>query len=237
MFNAVGVAYWHRYVYPRDFVYRQRDVTAPLILKASGSELQRPIEADRFRHCFQFVSQLLDLAHRVPISLTDYVRVAEAVSRCTQQEATPLNQKCLIWLSFALLLVCAHAMSQYLIYLYWFFAILASAWFGQHAVVIFITDPKSRRHESVWQWYQRWLNFVGSISGWIALWIVGKKYFDYVFLSASAPTFNAWDVLGCFIAFVGITGHLPFLVVSVTTGVSHVLHTVAELMTKYLLKA
>ena len=94
--------------------------------------------------------------------------------------------------------------------IYWVVAVTASALYGWNAVTIFKAHIKGTEPlpEPAWWWHQRWLNFVGAFVGWISLWLLLRKFGDYIFGSCVAHV-DPWDALGALVAFVGITGYLP----------------------------
>jgi hypothetical protein len=107
-------------------------------------------------------------------------------------------------------------------------ALIASALYGWYAVKIFLGVPSqedlkkhyAHRNFLSWRNHQRWLNFSGSIVGWICLWILGVKFVPFA-IADSYPSLSWGDVGLAFVAFVGITGYLPFAVVTIVqTGLS-----------------
>jgi hypothetical protein len=71
--------------------------------------------------------------------------------------------------------------------------------------------------------HQFWFNFVGSVFGWGAAWFIAQKVALGTFPS------HAWsDAALVALAFVGITGHLPYAVFGVLTG----LNDIAKKLTK-----
>jgi hypothetical protein len=111
-------------------------------------------------------------------------------------------------------------LSTSLIVAYWLVALVASALYGWKAVEIFTDVPNHKgKPPSAWWWHQRWLNFAGSVVGWVALWVVGKKLLP-CFLTECAAEPSIWLALSTFIAFVGVTGYLPFTVVGLVSGAS-----------------
>jgi len=71
-----------------------------------------------------------------------------------------------------------------------------------------------------WAWWvhQFWFNFVGSLFGWAALWFLARKV--WLCISTSCPAqLDLSDGLAIFMAFVGITGHLPYAVAGVLQGI------------------
>ncbi len=101
--------------------------------------------------------------------------------------------------------------------IFWLIALIISGLFGWYATDVWPqpksqeTDEKLRkRQETANRRYQIWFNFTGSIVGWIVLWILICRHWDYI-LGRCATLNPGWsDLLMGFIAFIGITGHLPW---------------------------
>ena len=106
--------------------------------------------------------------------------------------------------------------------IFWFVAIVASGLLGWKAVEIFTEVPKKKKEEQPppsWWWQQRWFNFLGSLVGWAALWVLTRRYWTYI-LGGPAIDPNLWDLLAGFIAFVGVTGYLPYTVYGLISSVA-----------------
>ena len=73
------------------------------------------------------------------------------------------------------------------------------------------------------RFHQFWLNFVGSLFGWGALWFVAKEVMSAIVSESIAFVSLKFCTLA-FIAFIGITGFLPFTVNLLITR----MHEVAE---------
>jgi hypothetical protein len=78
-------------------------------------------------------------------------------------------------------------------------AIFFSVIYGLAAFKIWGGDPHLSR------WHQHWFNFVGAAVGWIAGYVVFTRWF----LLDESPNFATITLL--LIAFVGVTGHLPMM--------------------------
>lgn len=115
---------------------------------------------------------------------------------------------------------------------YWPVALAASCFYGWKAVELFTQVPsQEQKPPPAWWWHQRWLNFAGAFVGWIALWVVGRKLLPYLLEEGKGESnFTAWDVLIGFIAFVGITGYLPFTVVGIISGASLLASKAGEIL-------
>jgi hypothetical protein len=96
---------------------------------------------------------------------------------------------------------------------FWVVGLGMSLFHGLCAVSIF--NVKAPPKAGIWNFHQFWFNFCGSVSGWIALWFLLHK----IALSLNAPAAASpklSDIALFFLAFIGVTGYLPF---SVITGV------------------
>jgi len=91
--------------------------------------------------------------------------------------------------------------------LYWTLALALSRWYGKHApdALDVPEDDKVRiAHNPDLRFHQFWFNFLGSLVGWSLLYVVLRHYRD--------NTTGVDDAILLFVAFVGMTGHLPFVV-------------------------
>jgi hypothetical protein len=109
---------------------------------------------------------------------------------------------------------------------YWLFAFIVSGFFGWKAVEIFkskLAKPMS------WPWwlYQIWFNFLGSLIGWLALWVLVRRYWTCIFCECTVNP-SLWDLFAGFVAFIGVTGHLPYAVFGLISAVYIVGTKVAE---------
>ncbi len=75
------------------------------------------------------------------------------------------------------------------------------------------TSPVSR----TWLAHQYWLNGVGSLVGWVALYFLLQKYVHGESIGEGAKDF----ALGL-VAFLGITGHLPLTAVGIAVAIRDV---------------
>ena len=102
-------------------------------------------------------------------------------------------------------------------------AVTASALYGWYAVEIFLGVPAPgklvHRQFRSWRNHQRWFNFAGSIVGWICLWIVGVKLWPFA-VSDSYPSFTWGDAGLSFVAFLGVTGHVPMTVFNLAQAIA-----------------
>jgi hypothetical protein len=139
--------------------------------------------------------------------------------------------------------------------IFWSIALVASALYGWKAVEIHsppkktpiaktdgsqsTTDAEVREETdfpSSWWWHQRWLNFLGALVGWIALWFLARKFAPCLFAECTVAP-SAWDVAGAFLAFVGITGFLPGTIVSGLSSFSGLSAKLTELLASWITKA
>ena len=92
--------------------------------------------------------------------------------------------------------------------LYWAFAVIMSlfyAIFAVDALEVSDEDKKEISENRPLRWHQHWLNFLGSIAGWLLAYAVIRH-------ACSAEGFRPVDLPLAFLAFVGMTGHLPYVV-------------------------
>lgn len=113
-------------------------------------------------------------------------------------------------------------------------AVVASLFYGWKAVEIFTEIPKKPKEEqphSAWWWHQRWLNFAGSLAGWVVLWILIKRYLPH-FTGQCEIILTYWDVIGAVVAFIGITGYLPFTIIGLLSGAMSTFDKIAKLISE-----
>jgi len=101
-----------------------------------------------------------------------------------------------------------------------------SLFHGLAAINIFNVQapPKAR----VWKFHQFWFNFCGSVSGWVALWFLLQK----IAIGLSAPAAvspQLSDAALFFLAFIGVTGYLPFSVITAVESVREIAAKIAGL--------
>ena len=100
----------------------------------------------------------------------------------------------------------------------WFdlgFAVVALAMSVLYAANAFdIFGVETDKQAPAWKSHQYWFNFAGSIFGWAALWVLVPNGWIAVSTEHSWSV-TGWDLVLVGIAFVGITGHLPFAVMGV----------------------
>jgi hypothetical protein len=91
----------------------------------------------------------------------------------------------------------------------------ASVFYAWYAYDIFLVSTAGK--PQAWDIHQRWFNFVGSALGWMGLWFVARKV--YHCLAVACPGHLDWsDAALIAVAFVGITGHLPYALSGLLEG-------------------
>ncbi len=111
---------------------------------------------------------------------------------------------------------------------FWLLAIGFSLFYGFGAFSIF-TPEKLRGQIVQKQIHQVWLNFLGSLIGWIFLWFVINQVLEsWPKLQSYKPDLT--DLGMMLIAFLGVTGHLPSIVISTASSLSAVLNKIVEKM-------
>jgi hypothetical protein len=91
---------------------------------------------------------------------------------------------------------------------FWIVAIGFSLWYGKYAteaLEVSEDDKDKIAKNAALRWHQRWLNFLGSFVGWSL---------GYMALQHLSPGYKLGtsDAILMFVAFIGMTGHLPFVV-------------------------
>ena len=93
---------------------------------------------------------------------------------------------------------------------FWAVALLASLFHGWKVFDIFTINAAGKPWS--WKLHQRWFNFAGSFVGWAASWLVLRRLW-HCLATSYCPQSRWSDAALCMIAFVGITGFLPFATV------------------------
>ncbi len=100
------------------------------------------------------------------------------------------------------------------VWLNWIFVIfglLFSVFYGLKACDAFGVNSK----EKPWAWHihQFWFNFLGCGIGWCVAWLLTLRLWGNVL------DFHPWSDLGLIlVAFIGITGHLPYAISGILSG-------------------
>ncbi len=93
-------------------------------------------------------------------------------------------------------------------------AFSASVILAWKALEIFVPKEVWSNKSRAWRFHQFWFNFVGSVSGWVALWFVVRSV--WMCLSQRClPEPGIWDATIAAVALVGITGYLPYTMMGV----------------------
>lgn len=114
-------------------------------------------------------------------------------------------------------------------------AVALSLFYGWKAVKIFKANKSDDDVEKLdWSWklHQSWLNFAGSIVGWLVLWVMFQKFLGCI-SDGCTVVFGAWDFIGYLIAFIGVTGYLPAAVVGFVGGLGSLGSKISELVSKH----
>jgi len=105
-----------------------------------------------------------------------------------------------------------YAQTPILWFLFWATAVVASLFFGWKCFDIHGVNIGDAHWSK--RWHQHWVNFVGSLFGWAAFWIVFRKVCIY-------PSPVGWfDAAMMAVAYIGIIGYIPFVAHSLMQGVT-----------------
>jgi hypothetical protein len=108
------------------------------------------------------------------------------------------------------------AIPHWFVWLFWVLALLFSAFYGWKAFDAFDDRPPGKP----WGWWahQVWFNFAGAVVGWAAMWFIVRKLWHV--LATDSPADFGWsDGVLSALAFVGITGHLPYATAGLLKGI------------------
>jgi hypothetical protein len=94
---------------------------------------------------------------------------------------------------------------------FWSFAGVVTAFLGWFCFEIHDLNRAEYRGSKLAQ--QVWLNVVGALAGWVALWFLVLRWWGVRGLSAASVQLTASDFVLALTAFIGVTGYLPYLVV------------------------
>src|SRR6202035_6056357 len=94
-------------------------------------------------------------------------------------------------------------------------ALAFGVFYGFKPFDIFRVDHANK--PGAWKFHQLWLNFVGSIAGWVILWVVIQRI-SFV-IRAPEHALKASDFILMLVAFVSVTGFLPLSIVSFIQGI------------------
>ena len=124
------------------------------------------------------------------------------------------------------------AIDGYIAAAYWMVAFFASALYGYYALDIFKSHSAPDQQHVAWKWHQRWSYFLGSLIGWLAVWLLMRKFSGCVF-GECAGDVGVLDVVGALVAFVGVTGYLKDTVVSLVSGIGGLAGKLAEVVSAW----
>jgi hypothetical protein len=94
-------------------------------------------------------------------------------------------------------------------------AIAFSVFYGCKAFEIFGVDHAGK--PGAWKFHQFWLNFSGSLAGWLILWVAIRRV--SLVVGSTDHALKMSDFILFLVAFIGITGFLPLSVVSFIQGI------------------
>src|SRR6266446_6977071 len=107
-------------------------------------------------------------------------------------------------------------------------ALIFSVFHGAMAADIFMSADARRDKSWAWHVHQFWLNFCGSVAGWAALWFIIEKL-GALFTPprSAAPQWS--DAALFFLAFLGVTGYLPFAIVTSVQAIKELISKIPGL--------
>ena len=106
-------------------------------------------------------------------------------------------------------------------------ALAFSLFYGAKACDIF--DVQVEGKSLAWKAHQFWLNFLGSLVGWFALWALVPRAAPCLLQSCHLDL-TLGDLALFFLAFVGVTGFLPVTIVGLVDSVKQVAAKLAGLL-------
>jgi len=83
-------------------------------------------------------------------------------------------------------------------------------------------DPSPGKRSAIWFVHQYWLNAFGAVVGWVATFVLMKRYGD------GDLTFSAGEFLLAVVAFLGLVGHLPFTVAGIAVAIRDLAKKILE---------
>jgi hypothetical protein len=110
------------------------------------------------------------------------------------------------------------ALIESLPWLFWITAILFSLFFGIYACKIFLKEEDWQGKPFAWFFFQFWLNFVGSFVGWSVLWKFLPNWIEL-----GQTKFSIVDFIALIFIFIGITGHIPALIIGLVYNIRELL--------------
>ncbi len=107
-------------------------------------------------------------------------------------------------------------------------AFVFSIFHGAMAADIFVSADARKGKSWAWHVHQFWLNFCGSVAGWAALWFIIQKVAALVASRATAaPQWS--DAALFFLAFLGVTGYLPFAIMTSVQAIKELISKIPGL--------
>jgi cbb3-type cytochrome oxidase subunit 1 len=104
-----------------------------------------------------------------------------------------------------------------------------SFFYGLKATEIFLKSEDYKSKKWPWKFHQFWLNFIGSLTGWISLLVIYPRIFDCI-QNNQVYSIRLADILLFFLSFIGITGYLPMTIVGVIQGLKDIFAKVLGLL-------
>jgi hypothetical protein len=96
---------------------------------------------------------------------------------------------------------------------FWSFALAVSAFLGGLCYEVHRLYRQDKWPREI---QEMWLNFVGAIAGWIALWLLVRQWWGIWWVASVPPVpihLSVSDYVLGLVAFVGISGYLPYTVI------------------------
>jgi hypothetical protein len=111
--------------------------------------------------------------------------------------------------------------------LYFVVAVGFSIFYGWKALEI-LTNTEPNSFKGARLFHQRWLNFLGSAAGWVCLWFVVVKL--WLHISDGDRQEFSWSYAAlALIGFVGVSGYLPFTVVTIVNSIGTLVGSIPAL--------
>lgn len=101
-------------------------------------------------------------------------------------------------------------------FFYWILAISASLYYSLHAFEIH-QDKRSINESAPFKNHQHIFNFLGSIIGWIFLWVILPSLWEAITWQ-NTSALGTREIIILFLSFLGITGHFPMIGFGITKG-------------------
>ena len=122
---------------------------------------------------------------------------------------------------------------------FWSVAVVVSLFLGFFCFAIHGLDRKSYKLPAKIQ--QVWLNFVGALVGWMALWFLVRQWWGAWSLPSlypEVPVHWTWADFGlALVAFVGISGYLPYAVIGAIQSSVALIRSLLQSALKWLFPA